>query len=95
MFKSTKNKFAKALKIYSMINILGGIILSIWLFDNTPIDESVFYALGFFFLSLVASAAIFGFGEVIELLESIKNNTSNGAGIGAKGRVENNELPEL
>lgn len=69
-----KNKVAKILKVYGIINAVGSIIIGLYLFDNLPGNIA---DLGIVELAagILASLLIFAFGEVVQLLQNIKDNT--------------------
>jgi hypothetical protein len=69
------NTVAKILKVYGIINGIGSCILAIVLADNLPgsVDYLWVVELG---AGLLSSLFIYAFGEVIQLLQDIKSNTS-------------------
>lgn len=87
----TKNKVASILKAYSIINGIACIILGFILKENLP------YAVEDLWIIEVAAGVFISFliyacGEVIQLLQDIKNNTER------TQPVNNNtddELPEI
>jgi len=87
---NSKNLVAKILQIYAIVNAAAGLILALlinseyyWFYDARP--------LFFLFLGavLVSSFAIYAVGEIIELLNQIKLNTSSNAGAAM------DDLPDL
>ena len=66
----TGNSMAKAISIIGALTIAIGIIAGLLLFSIY-----IPYGLLCIFASIVTGLIILGFGEVINLLESIKNNT--------------------
>lgn len=87
----TKNPVAKILQIYAIVNAAAGLILAFyinseyyWFYDALPL--AVLFLGGV----IVSSFAIYAVGEIIELLNQIKLNTSNHA-------IENalDDLPDL
>ena len=81
-----KNLVAKILQIYAIINAIGGLVLMFFIAD--AFDGGIGFLC--FAVVLVVSFFIYAFGEVIRLLEEIKNNTST-----SKSAVVSDELPEL
>ena len=73
-FKSN-NIVAKIIQVYSYLNVIGGIIFAFEIADAT---SNVFGWL-YFAVVLVVSFLLFAFGEVIDLLQDIKMNTSSTA----------------
>ena len=65
------NTVASIMKIFAIINAIGGIVLGIMLGDNygAGIGLTAVFAVA------VASFFIYAFGEVIDLLQDIKYNT--------------------
>ena len=67
-----KNGIAKLLKVIAIITLIAGIICTIW--GLTDMDYYVaIFAVGVG--ALISAAFIRGFAEVVELLQSIKDNT--------------------
>ena len=76
----TKNQVAKILQIYACVNAVAGLIFSCTIGDEIAII--------IFAITLIASFLIYALGEIIELLNQIKENTSN--------KHENiEEIPEI
>ena len=86
---NNENAVAKILKVYGIINGIACIILAIILHNNLPSAFDYLWIIEFS-VGLVASFLIYAFGEVIQLLQDIKYNTSH------KSAAENSdELPEI
>ena len=69
------NKIAKTIKIVSIITLLLSIAISIY-----AVNEGLHYAMDLFSIGIagiISSFFIRAFAEVIELLQSIKDNTSS------------------
>lgn len=66
------NFVANVIKIYSVVNFIGDIILTLIVLDSM----GGFYAFVFFFIGLVVSFGMYAFGEIISLLQDIKDNTN-------------------
>ena len=81
-----KNLVAKILQVYACINAVAGIILAIFI----AAEMSGIVAFIFGALAIVVSFFIYALGEIIELLDQIKLNTSGNQQI-----ETNDELPEL
>ena len=84
------NKVAKILKVYGIINAIGSLILGLILADNLPgaVEELWIVEVA---AGLVASLFIYAFGEAIQLLQDIKDNTEKGA----ISQPNVDELPEI
>ena len=93
MFKKTNNKVAKILKIYSILNVIGGIVVAIVLADNLPYPVSDSIALLYLSLVVVISFSIYAFGEVVDLLAQIRDNTK--AGRAEETNEIYNNMPEI
>ena len=89
--KKTKNQVASILKGYAIFNfivvVIAGIVLSAQ--DGEPIYFAVAFGVG-----LVVNFAIYAFGEVIQLLQDIKDNTAANAFSGYTEPSEN-EIPTI
>lgn len=70
-----QNMIAKILKIYAIVNAVAGLFIFLSMQDSYVdlINSLSFVVLG---LCLVFSFGIYAFGEVIQLLQDIKDNTS-------------------
>ena len=84
-FKSN-NIVAKIIQVYAYLNVIGGAILAFSISD----DVSGMIAFLWFAAVLVVSFLLYAFGEVIDLLQKIKENTH-----GETDTVLPGELPEL
>lgn len=80
----SNNIVAKILQVYAYVNAASGLILALTL--NEELSAVVAWIM--FALTLVASFFIFALGEIIDLLQNLKENTNG-------GREVNDELPEL
>ena len=80
----SNNIVAKILQVYAYLNAAAGLILALLL--NKELGAVVAWFI--FAAVLVASFFIFALGEVIDLLQNLKDNTSKKAEI-------SDELPEL
>lgn len=78
------NIVAKILQVYAYVNAAAGMILTLSLVE----DWGAVVAAIFFASSLVVNFLIFALGEIIDLLQTIKENT-NGT------RAVMDELPDL
>lgn len=78
------NIVAKILQVYAYVNCAAGMILALSLVE----DWGAVVAAIFFACSLVVNFLIFALGEIIDLLQTIKENT-NGT------RAVMDELPDL
>ncbi len=82
-FKSN-NIVAKVLQVYAYLNVAAGLILAFQL--NKELGAMVAWFV--FAAVLVASFFIFALGEIIDLLQNLKDNTNKTAEI-------SDELPDL
>ena len=80
----SNNIVAKILQVYAYVNAASGLILALAL--NKELGAVLAWIM--FALVLVASFLIFALGEIIDLLQNLKENTNG-------GREVNDELPEL
>lgn len=80
----SNNIVAKILQVYAYVNAFSGLILALAL--NKELGALLAWIM--FALTLVASFFIFALGEVIDLLQNLKENTNG-------GREVSDELPEL
>ena len=80
----SNNIVAKILQVYAYVNAASGLLLALALNK----ELGVLLAWIMFALTLVASFFIFALGEIIDLLQNLKENTNG-------GREINDELPEL
>ena len=67
-----QNTVAKILKIYAVINALAGVFLGFYIAQEL-IPEFCFVFAG---ACIVASFGIYAFGEVVQLLQDIKDGTN-------------------
>lgn len=82
----SKNIVAKIIQVYAYVNAAAWVILTFLIADAL----SWSFAIGAFAVGLFASFLLYAFGEVIDLLQQIKSNTSANA-----GNLVIDELPEL
>ncbi len=80
------NKVADILQTYAIINGIAGFGLMFYIASGFNWVIAIFY----FAAVVVASFLIYAFGEVIKLLQQIKDNTD-----GMSGSCSDDELPEL
>ena len=80
----SNNIVAKILQVYAYVNAASGLILALAL--NKELGAVLAWIM--FALVLVASFLIFALGEIIDLLQNLKENTNG-------GREVSDELPEL
>lgn len=80
----SNNIVAKILQVYAYVNAASGLLLALAL--NKELGALLAWIM--FALTLVASFFIFALGEIIDLLQNLKENTNG-------GREVNDELPEL
>lgn len=92
MFEETKNTVAKTLKIYSIINAIVVILASIIIAINT--EEIIFFILGVA-LGICVNFVIYAFGELIDLLDQIKENTKKAANTKEEAEDLSDILPNL
>lgn len=83
----SKNIVAKIIQVYAWLNAIAGLILSVIIEDTF---RSVSGAIMLFAVVLFASFMLYAFGEIIDLLQGIKSNTS-----GLNEDVADEDLPEL
>ena len=80
----SNNIVAKILQVYAYVNAASGLILALAL--NEELGAVLAWIM--FALVLVASFLVFALGEIIDLLQNLKENTNG-------GRAVSDELPEL
>jgi len=80
----SNNIVAKILQVYAYVNAASGLILALAL--NKELGAVLAWIM--FALVLVASFLVFALGEIIDLLQNLKENTNG-------GREVSDELPEL
>lgn len=84
-----KNSVAKTIQIYSIINAVACVFLGLFL--PGFVAKLIFIA-----VAAVVNFSMYAFGEVIELLHQIKENTANVSGhVVDTVTVSIDELPEL
>lgn len=92
MGQSNTNTVAKILKVYAIINAVAGCILGL---IGLGAFNGVVVAL-FIGLCIVTSFTIYAFGEVIQLLQDIKDGTRGTIRtIQKQNSSENDELPSI
>lgn len=83
----SKNVVAKILQVYAYLNTAAGLVVALQL--NKKLGElGTVVAIYLFAAVLVASFLIFALGEIIDLLQNVKENTSR------KMKISD-ELPDL
>lgn len=88
-----QNMVAKILKIYAIVNAVAGLIIGLfWLSE----DVELLSILSIFFigLCLVFSFGIYAFGEVVQLLQDIKDGTQGTMNSISKN-INNNSSDDL
>lgn len=89
MFKQTKNKVARILKIYSFINsvvvFLASVIIAIYS------EEIVLFIVGTA-LAICENFVIYALGEILDLIAQIQDNTKANRNIDVDPSIE---LPDL
>ncbi len=65
---NTTNTVAKVIKIIAILNAIAGVILGL-----VGIEDFEVYAVVFIVASIISSIFIYAIGEIIQLLEDIKN----------------------
>lgn len=80
----SNNIVAKILQVYAYVNGVAGIILALLLVE----DLGALVAAIVFASVLVVNFLIFALGEIIDLLQNLKENTNG-------GRAVSDELPDL
>ena len=92
MGQDNTNTVAKILKVYAIINAVAGCILGLIAADTF---NAALVAL-FIGLCIVTSFVIYAFGEVIQLLQDIKDGTrSTIKTIQNQNNSDNDELPSI
>lgn len=71
-----KNTVAKVLKIYAIINAACGLLLGLYWRGDSDSPIIVGICIYFIAISIVASFGIYAFGEVVQLLQDIKDGTN-------------------
>lgn len=91
-----KNVVATVLKIYAIVNAIAGLFMFFSMLDSAvSLVESLSFV--FFGLCLVFSFGIYAFGEVVQLLQDIKDNTQGRADSISKNisNVSSDDLPNI
>ena len=83
----SKNVVAKILQVYAYLNTAAGVIVALLLGKELG-ELGTVVAIYLFAAVLVASFLIFALGEIIDLLQNVKENTS-------KNVEFSDELPDL
>lgn len=86
---NTKNKVARILKIYSIINAIVVFLASVIIAINT--EEIVIFIVGTA-LAICVNFVIYAFGELIDLLAQIRDNTKANRSTDVDPSIE---LPDL
>lgn len=90
---TNKNIVAQILKIYAIVNAVAGLLISLSMHDSyVDLIESLSFV--FFGLSIVVSFGIYAFGEVIQLLQDIKDGTQGTMNSISKN-INNNSSEDL
>lgn len=63
-----KNRVAKLIKVISIISLIIGVIIGI-----TQLDTYSILGITYIVISIISSIFVYGLGEIIQLLEDIKN----------------------
>lgn len=84
------NFVASVIKIYSVVNLIGCIILTLIVSNSM----GGLYAFVFFCIGLVVNFGMYAFGEIISLLQDIKDNT-NKVRINEEQSYATDELPSI
>lgn len=73
------NNVAKVLKIYAIVNAACGLLLGLYLRSES--DNPLILGICIYFIatSIVVSFGIYAFGEVVQLLQDIKDGTNKTA----------------
>lgn len=94
-----QNTVAKILKIYAAINAICGLILGLYFRGDSDNPIIVGICIYFIATSIVASFGIYAFGEVVRLLQDIKDGTNNTAHTievhAPTANTDNNQLPKI
>ena len=88
-----QNIVAKILKIYAIVNAVAGLLISLSMHDSY-VDLIGSLSFVFFGLSIVVSFGIYAFGEVIQLLQDIKDGTQGTMNSISKN-INNNSSDDL
>lgn len=74
-----QNTVAKILKIYAVINAICSLILGLYFRGESDSPIIIGICIYFIATAIVASFGIYAFGEVVQLLQDIKDSTNNTA----------------
>lgn len=74
-----QNTVAKILKIYAVINAICGLILGLYLRGES--NDPIIFGICIYFIvaCVIASFGVYAFGEVVQLLQDIKDGTNHTA----------------
>ena len=89
MFKNTKNKVARILKIYSIINAIVVFLTSVIIALGE--EEIIIFIVGTA-LAICVNFVIYAFGELLDLLAQIRDNTKVNSNTEVDPSIE---LPDL
>lgn len=89
MFMNTKNRVAKVLKIYSIVNAIVVFLVSIVIAVDS---ESIVILIVGTALAICVNFVIYAFGELIDLLAQIRDNTKANRNVEVDPSIE---LPDL
>lgn len=81
-----ENTVAIVVKIIAIIEGIVGVIAGFYSMDNLNFDE---WGFAIIIISIVSAVLIFAFGEIIQKLENIDNNTRKSS------TMSNDEIPKL
>lgn len=92
--QDNNNTMANILKFIGNLEIICGIILGIYLGDlfrtgYYGYDFNIALCVAVIVTGIITGIFILGFGEVVQLLQDIKNNTKN------SNNISSNEIPKL
>ena len=74
-----ENNVAKVLKIYAIVNAACGFLLGLYWRGESDSPIIVGICIYFIATSIIASFGIYAFGEVVQLLQDIKDGTNKTA----------------
>lgn len=74
-----ENNVAKVLKIYAIVNAACGFLLGLYFRGESDNPIIVGICIYFIATSIIASFGIYAFGEVVQLLQDIKDGTNQTA----------------
>ena len=90
MSKNTKNKVARILKVYSYINAVVVFLASIVLAMD---EENIIFFIVGTALAICVNFVIYAFGELLDLLAQIRDNTKAAGATGIEATYD--DLPDL